>query len=602
MSGGKRTAALALGVAAVAALLGVMLFVAPALQTAADAGLGEQADGAATPTNQATATAVVATANDAQAATASCLDELAELDNNPALVAKRRDIAVAKFSRESGVYGLARDLVVDLAGFRGRRATVEAIYQRQHPQATSPPLARQRRLALGPLLESVALGKLVWGWESDFQAARLTFGDREIAEAIRRGVSAEVLDQLIDLSGVSPAFTNRDGRSLATAAAIYGKPKLLRWLVERGATPIAGGSVLDDIALLPASENSAYAAVVAQLVALGDQPRMPTTLPVLAARFPDVDDATLALHPDAAAALQRPEVHQAAEGLRALLAEWNMRVDAAKAVERRCVGKVASAESAARTLPSLANKQRHEDALTEALANDPGFREGLEALAEFEGKLNTGDISNTLRAFRLMMDLWDEEHYVRAIEIAEEWDLGYFVLEEALRNGVPLPVVHFAIERAGGMPPKNAILVLAERPWPGAAELARVLIEDYGMDPHFVDENGRNAHDLLSTRFYRPPELARGGLNAGAWELAHFLAEHDVSVKPRRYGFDPLDNVLRTGLDTPLAWPGVLAYSRFLIDRGALVERSHLEIARLIAEEDPERHRLLVDAVPELAG
>lgn len=607
MSGGKRVAALALGVAAVAALLGAVLFVAPALQTAADAGLGEQANGAATPANQAAtraaATAVAATANDAQVAAASCLDELAELDNNPTLVGKRRDIAVAKFSRESGLHGLAWDLAEDLAGLRGTRATAEAIYQRQHPQATSPPLARQRRLALGPLLESVALGKLVWGWESDFQAARLTLGDREIAEAIRRGVSAEVLGQLIDLSGVSPAFTNRDGTSLATAAAIYGKPKLLRWLVERGATPIAGGSVLDDIALLPASENDdTYAAVVAQLVALGDRPRMPTTLPVLAKRFPQVARATLTLHPDAAAALQRPEVQQAAEGLRSLLAEWNARVEAADEVHVRCASKIAS-EAAVRTRPSLANKQRYEDALRKALVNDPGFREGLEALAQFEGKLNTGDIPNTLRALRLMMDLWDEEHYVRAIEIAEEWDLGYhFVLEEALRNGVPLPVVHFAIERAGGMPPKNAILVLAERPWPGAAELARVLIEDYGMDPHFVDENGRNAHDLLSTRFYRPPELARGGLNAGAWELAHFLAEHDVSVKPRRYGFDPPDNVLRTGLDTPLAWPGVLAYSRFLIDRGALVERSHLELAQLIAEENPERHRLLVDAVPELAA
>ena len=75
-----------------------------------------------------------------------------------------------------------------------------------------------------------------------------------------------------------------------------------------------------------------------------------------------------------------------------------------------------------------------------------------------------------------------------------------------------------------------------------------------------------------------------------------------MSVKPRRYGFDALDNVLRTGLDTPLAWPGVLAYSRFLIDRGALVERSHLELAQLIAEEDPARHRLLVEAVPELAA
>ena len=464
-------------------------------------------------------------------------------------------------------------------------------------------MARERRLALGPLLESVALGRLVWGWESDFQAAHLTFGDREIANAIKRGVSQDVLGQLIDLSGVDPAVTNRDGTGLATAAAIYGKPEQLRYLVKRGATPIAGKSVLDDIALLPASENdAAYAAVVAQLVALGDQPRMPTTLSVLAKRFPQVAHATLTLHRDAAASLQRPEVQQAGEGLRSLLAEWNARLEAADAVQRRCASKLASVEPSASAQPSLANKQRYEDALREAL-DDPRWREAAQALALVERKLDTGDVPDSASAYSLMMDLWGEEHYARALETAEEWALGYdWVLEEALRKGAPLPIVHIAIGRNGGAAPKNAMLMLAERPWPGAAELARVLVERYGLDPHFVDEDGRNAHDVLSTRFYGYPEPAKGGLNADAWALAHFLAEHHVSVKPRRYGFDALDNVLRTGLDRPWAWPGVAAYCRFLIDRGALVERSHLELAQLIAEQSPERYELLLETVPELAG
>ena len=377
----------------------------------------------------------------------------------------------------------------------------------------------------------------------------------------------------------------------------------LQTAADAGLGEQAVGAPPPTIALLPGSRNNdGYAEVVAQLVALGDQPRMPTTLPVLAKRFPQAAHATPTLHPDAAAALQRPEVQQAAEGLRALIAEWNARVEAADAVHVRCASEIAS-DAAVRTQPSLANKQRYEDEVRQAWENDPRWREAMHDLALFERKLDTGDIPDGVRAYRWMMDLWEEEHYVAALETAEEWDLGYdWVLEEALRRGAPLPIVHIAIARAGGRPPENAMLLLAERPWPGATELARVLVEDYGMDPHFVDENGRNAHDLLSTRSYRPPDLVRGGLNADAWELAHFLAEHDVSVKPRRYGFDALDNVLRTGLDTPLAWPGVLAYSRFLIDRGALVERSHLELAQLIAEEDPARHRLLVEAVPELAA
>lgn len=597
---GKRIAALALGVAGLAALLGAVLFRSASLGTPVDATRGNAGNTAATPPGESAATTAAATAIDAPAAAAPCNAELALLESNPTLVAKRRDIAVAKFLGESGLTGLARDLAADLAGLRGMRAEPEYIYLRHHPRATSPPLSRSRRLALGPLLESAGLGRLALGWESDFQTADLTFGDREIATALQRGVSLDVLAQLVELSGFDPAVTNRDGTSLATAAAIYGRPELLGWLVERGATPLAGKSPLDDIALLPASENdAAYAAVVAQLVALGDQPRMPTTLPALARRFPD---ATPTLHPDAAAALRLPDVQQAAEGLRSLLGDWQARVEAADAVQRRCADTVASGESSALRQPSLANKQRHEDAAAQAHQDDPRWREAAQLLALAERQLDTGDVPDKAKAHGLMMDLWREGHYAEALETAAEWDLGYdWLVEEALRRGAPLPIALIAIERAGGAPPENAILLLAERPWPGAVELARALVERYGMDPHFVDADGRNAHDLLSTRFHGPWEWSDGGLHAHAWALAQFLAEHNVSVKPRP-GFDPLDNALRTGLDRPWALPAVADYSRFLIDRGALVEQSHLELALLIAEAHPERYRLLADKVPELAG
>ena len=597
---GKRVAGLALGVAGLAALLGAVLFRSASLGTPVDT-RGNAGNTVATPPGESAAATAAATPSDPLEAAAPCHAELALSENTPALVATRRDIAVAKFLGESGLTGLARDLAADLAGLRGMRAEPEYIYLRHHPRATSPPLARSRRLALGPLLESAGLGRLALGWESDFQTADLTFGDREIATALQRGVSLDVLAQLVELSGVDPAVTNRDGTSLATAAAIYGRPELLGWLVERGATPLAGKSLLDDIALLPASENdAAYAAVVGQLVALGDQPRMPTTLPALARRFPD---ATPTLHPDAAAALGRLEVQRAAEGLRSLLGDWQVRVETADAVQRRCAGTVASGESSALQQPSLANKQRHEDAVRQARHDDPNWREAAQVLALAERKLDTGDVPDKEKAFGLMMDLWGDGHYAEALETAAEWDLGYeWVVKEALRRGAPLPIALIAIERAGGVPPANAILLLAERPWPGAVELARALVERYGMDPHFVDADGRNAHDLLSTRFHGPWEPGDGGLHAHAWALAQFLAEHDVSVKPRRAGFDPLDNALRTGLDRPWTMPAVADYSRFLIDRGALVEQSHLELALLIAEAHPERYRLLADKVPELAG
>ena len=542
---------------------------------------------------------------DAAASREHCQDELAALENSSALLRQRRAVAIAKFRRQSGLTGLARELAVDLAGQRAE-SKPDDVYRRNHPQSTSPPLARQRRQMLVQLLESVGLGGLLgYGlWVSEDRAPELTFGEREMAEAIKHGVPLEVLRKLGDWSGLFPGATMTSGVNLANAAAIYGRPTLLRWLIGQGAAPFGGGAVLDDIALLPvAKDDSRYAAVATQLLELGARPHMPSTLGWLAERLPN---AKPALHPDARAILERPEIERVAEGLRSLVADWNARIAAAESVERRCLAAASNMpadDRPAALLSSLASKQRHEDAAREALENDPLWREFEEISARTEAMMGTGDVPEATRAYGQMRSLWRAGRYHAAFATAEEWGLDYETLVElSLRRGAPLPAVLIAVERNGGRLPANAILLLAEKPWPGAAELARVLFERYGFDPHVVDRDGRNAHDLLSTRFYNlQGPTGVGALNPDSRALARFLAEQAVTVKPRPLGFDPLDNVLRAGLRTTLAWPAVVDHCRFLLDHGAPVERSHLELAALIAERYPARYRQLADAAPELA-
>ena len=181
---------------------------------------------------------------DAAASREHCQDELAALENSSALLRQRRAVAIAKFRRQSGLTGLARELAVDLAGQRAE-SKPDDVYRRNHPQSTSPPLARQRRQMLVQLLESVGLGGLLgYGlWVSEDRAPELTFGEREMAEAIKHGVPLEVLRKLGDWSGLFPGAIKASGVNLANAAAIYGRPTLLRWLIGQGAAPFGGGAV-----------------------------------------------------------------------------------------------------------------------------------------------------------------------------------------------------------------------------------------------------------------------------------------------------------------------------------------------------------------------
>ena len=85
------------------------------------------------------------------------------------------------------------------------------------------------------------------------------------------------------------------------------------------------------------------------------------------------------------------------------------------------------------------------------------------------------------------------------------------------------------------------------------------------------------------------------------WQLAAYLASHSVAVKPRPFGLDPLDRILIELAAGPNV-PGRIRFARFLIDHGAPVESSHLELAAQLYRADERAYRRLVELVPELAS
>ena len=118
-------------------------------------------------------------------------------------------------------------------------------------------------------------------------------------------------------------------------------------------------------------------------------------------------------------------------------------------------------------------------------------------------------------------------------------------------------------------------------------------LEPFGFDVHHVDAQGRNAFHILAGESLE---------KEGSWRLAEYLADRHVSVKPSAFGLDPLDRVLTKLLDSP-RWGSRdrIRFARFLIDHGAPVESSHLELAESIARANEDTYRRLVGVVPEIA-
>ena len=427
-----------------------------------------------------------------------------------------------------------------------------------------------------------------------------SIGPHELAVAITADVAAEDFLALLDASAIDPKATWRNGANLAKVAAIRHRPEILRVLLGRGVDPTiaprwlasvdAYRSTLDDLASLPRPANpERLNDVVAELVAAGDQPYLPSTLATLRAWLPETPLPPQ--HADTALALANPEVPATAALLASEAARWTAEVDAATRLEERCMDAlVAAAEHQKEAFAGkgFVAKQRFQDALEKRY--ELWLAElGRTVAAKADGKAGeTPEWAQTRERFlaAVMADDWET-----ALELAGSHPLGDEVLLLLALNRNPSADALLAmVERAGGKLPEDAILDLAGNSSGQRTNMAR-LLAPYGLDTNFVDAEGRNAWSVLAEE---------GWDGERTLAFAEFLRAQAVPVKATAFGLDALDIVLLRLLRV-LRIPGETArMARLFIDAGAEVELSHRQLVQAIADANENAYRALVDAVPEL--
>ena len=243
-------------------------------------------------------------------------------------------------------------------------------------------------------------------------------------------------------------------------------------------------------------------------------------------------------------------------------------------------------------------------------STSPEYRQAERQLARAQRVLERGGgpyvgLPKLSAAYDRMLELSYAGRWVEAAKVATENPrLGYSdLLDAALNRGAPIQVVVDLVELNGGTLPDDAITTIAFHSlnlvgWSGAAELAGTLVQTHGLDVHFVDDDGQNALTIAAGHFYELPEWK---VNHDALELVEFLLAHSVTTKPNAGGLDALDRILLKILDAPAQTVGAgTVFLRHLIDRGAPVELSHVEVAQMIAVSDAEAHTRLIEAAPEL--
>ena len=588
----------------------------------------------------------------AEQGAADCLAALAAPEGNSQLLEQERHRQIERLLKRQDD-GLARALAADLAGVAERRPLMEGrpfiadqFHRYAKPRADDErQLSDEERRKLSELLAAEGLEGLIalddaslFGAEWEFTtttghligqyadgrvaelpavANALSIGLHELATAIAVGVPANDFAILLDAADVDPATTWLGGVNLAKVAAIHGRPAILRLLTARGIDPVAASrwgraSVLDDIAvnykLAEAERAGAFAEVVRQLIAAGDRPYLPSTRSALADWLPEVP--LPALHPDSAVLL--PALADAAETVAELDAEWAAKVAAAERLEARCETQLADPEVALAVFrgTDLASKLRYQEALKARLERELERLTGEAATSDREAGTEVPTSgADQEEATRRLFSLAEAGRWQEALAFADQVG-GYahlMLLSTALYSDAPLAVLLALARRADSVPLPTAppgapdwlarwtplgdgAMSLAYNP---RADIAAVVeaLEPFGLDLHYVNFYGENAFHVLARH---PDDDAR-------WRFAELLASRSVSPKPSPYGLDPLDTVLTRLVEYPsVNAAAAVRLARFLIDHGALIEESHLLLARQLAVADDEAYQRLVTAVPEL--
>ena len=426
----------------------------------------------------------------------------------------------------------------------------------------------------------------------------LPVGLHELAVAIESGMPPENFILLLDGADVDLAATWHAGANLAKVAAIRTRPATLRLLMARGVNPAtrppAYGAILDDVVAGAKQQggapSGAFADVVRQLIAAGAQPDLPSTLRTLAEWLPEV--SLPPQHPEAVALVD--SLADAVATVVGMDAAWLPKIDAARRLEQRCESQLEDFERAATAFQAtdLAAKQRYQD-IRQRRYRDIRQRRWQRAWDQRARERAASDeaAAHPPGGPRDALEVATEDHrWQDALAIADRagGSMHQELLGIALRLAAPAAVIVALAERQSSLP-ANMIQSLNHRR--DAAATAEAL-EPFGLDIHYVDEEGRNAFTMLAM-FFRDDE--------DHWQFAEYLASRSVAVKSLPFGLDPLDQLLMRLAEWP-EMPGGSRFARFLIDHGAPVEASHVELAERLSMIDERTHRRLVELVPELAA
>ena len=596
--------------------------------------VANRSEGTAAAAPPAVASSGAAAPVSAETSNEDCLAALLAPSSSSVLLQTNKRHKIDGLLRESGLGQLEREIAADLAGLRSPSPTEYSTREETLPPELflrygTPPPATERTLSPNErhLLEkqlategvrfffTATLSQASWDARTSvaghlvrehgkalFSALRdgrapIRIGIHELAVAIVADVAVEDFLVLLDASAIDPKTTWRNGVNLAKLAAIRLRPKLLRELLSRGVDPtVEPGwraaidgyrSALDDLAWLPPpAEPSQLNDVVAELVAAGDQPYLPSTLATLGEWRPDAPLPPL--HADAAVALANANVASTAALLSSEVARWTAEVDAATRLEERCGHALAAAEPAAFAGKGLVAKQRHQEALAKRYE---AWLDGLRRTVAAEAEETAVQTPEQAEAMERLMAAIAAGDWVAAQALASPYPAGDMVLLLiALGSNPPADALLAIVERNGGRLPEDAILDLARNDRGERTNMAR-LLEPYGLDAGYVDAEGRNAWSVLA-------KWGWDGERTVAF--AEFLRAKAVPVKATAFGLDALDIVLLRLLETPRLPRETGRMARLFIDAGAQVELSHRQLLQAIADANAEAYRILVEAVPEL--
>lgn len=437
------------------------------------------------------------------------------------------------------------------------------------------------------------------------------FGLHELAVAIAQGIDAEDFAALLNASGADATGTWKHHTlarryNLAAFAAVHARPRILRDLLARGVALTDGmPSVLDELALALADTRpapDALADVTGQLVALGELPFLPSTAERLTAVVPGI--AVPGLHPKAEAVLALPGVRENAEQLAVLVRRAKAQANEAQRITERCrdAWLAGTADGAGGLASKLAQheamRERERRSMQENMEQVRGMATGLSAeLLEVGGVLGQALAAGN---WQEVLDMLDSLLDVAPKEIADS--VPTTLLRIALDSSdASMDVVRELIRRNDGVLPADIILTLLASNRDDALQVAAEL-EAWGLDPGFVDADGRNAVNHVIDAF-RDRRDANAGMGRTLGWL-NYLANRSVSPQPAGRGLDPLDTVLFAALDDPTSATvtDAVLLARVLIGAGASVRPSHREIAARISAAAPDAYAKLVRAIPELGA